>query len=87
MTHHRSRCCTVLLATLLTACGETAPAARADSTNAATAPGGAPYAYDRIVLDTTRPPGTVIDSTFPMPELIRRFRIGLADPQGLVDGP
>lgn len=75
-----------LLGSTLSACATEKPDAAPDSARAAIAPGGAPYAYDRIPLDTTRAPGTVIDSTFPMPELMRRFRAGLAKPSGLIGG-
>ncbi len=42
-----------------------------------------------VVVDSTRPwakPGDRIDSIFPMPELIRRFRVGLTEPRELEDG-
>lgn len=60
---------------LLGAC-TTAEAPRSDST-AAPATGGVPYAYDRVPLDTTPRTGGTIDSVFPMPEMLRRFREGL----------
>ena len=35
------------------------------------------YAYDRVLLDTSHAPGATIDSVFPMPEMLRRFRSDL----------
>ena len=49
--------------------------ARTDT--AAVPAGGVSYAYDRVPLDTTRRSDAVIDSVFPMPEMLRRFRDGL----------
>lgn len=59
--------------------------AAAVSTTAVT-PSGSPYAYERLPLDTTHPPGTTIDSVFPMKEMIRRFRDGLPDVTALHGG-
>jgi hypothetical protein len=59
-----------------TAGKERPPAENAGTAQARTASGAA-YAYDRIALDTTRQPGTIIDSVFPMQEMLRRFRVGL----------
>lgn len=42
-----------------------------------------------VAVDSARPwakPGDKIDSIFPMPELVRRFRIGLAEPTKLEGG-
>ncbi len=69
-----------------TACGSTDAASHSDSSALARTPEGAPYAYERVPLDTTRLPGAVVDSIFPMPEMIRRFRLNLPDPRGLVGG-
>ncbi|MES3033427.1 MAG: hypothetical protein V4813_05460 [Gemmatimonadota bacterium] len=64
----------ITVALLLIGCS-TAEPSRTDS---ATAPaGGVSYAYDRVPLDTSRRPDAVIDSVFPMPEMLRRFREGL----------
>ena len=76
----------LLLGSTLPACAPEKSDAAPDTTRTAIAPGGAPYAYDRIRLDTTRAPGTSIDSTFPKPEQLRRFRAGLDEPSGLVGG-
>ena len=54
---------------------------KADSADDAAAPARdtnrVTYAYNRIQLDTTRTPGAAIDSVFPIPEMVRRFRAGL----------
>lgn len=42
-----------------------------------------------VAVDTARPwakPGDVVDSIFPMPELVRRFRVGLTEPVALEGG-
>ena len=42
-----------------------------------------------VAVDTTRPwakPGDVVDSILPMPELLRRFRVGLTQPTELEGG-
>ena len=44
------------------------------------------YAYDRIPLDTTHRDGTTIDSVFPAPEMMRRFRSGLPATAQLTGG-
>lgn len=49
-------------------------------------PEGTPYAYSRIALDTTRKSGGVIDSVFPMPEMMRRFRVNLPELRALDGG-
>jgi hypothetical protein len=64
-----------LFSTLLFGACSTPEAAKADSS--AVAVGPVAYAYERVPLDTSRPLGGVIDSIFPMPEMIRRFRVGL----------
>lgn len=45
-----------------------------------------PYAYERVPLDTAHAPGTIIDSVFPMPEMLRRFRVGLPATSRLAGG-
>ena len=77
---------TVLCVVACTACSSTDAASRGDSGAIARTPDGVPYAYERVPLDTTRTPGAVVDSVFPMPEMIRRFRLKLPDPKGLVGG-
>lgn len=47
---------------------------------------GVTYAYERRPLDTTRAPGTIVDSVFPMPEMLRRFRSGLPETRALTGG-
>ncbi|MDZ7632338.1 MAG: hypothetical protein U5K74_13565 [Gemmatimonadaceae bacterium] len=59
---------------------------QADSGSVAVTPEGTPYAYERIPLDTARRPGAVIDSVFPMPEMMRRFRDGLPEVRALHGG-
>lgn len=78
---------TIVIGSGLVACTppEAAPGGRTDS-GAVRTPDGTPYAYDRIPLDTTRPPGATIDSVFPMPEMVRRFRAGLPEQQTLDSG-
>lgn len=52
----------------------------------ACAPGEKPA---EVAVDTTRPwakPGDVVDSIFPMPEMVRRFRVGLTEPAELEGG-
>ncbi len=75
--------CTVALAVLLVACGRADTVA---SDSAAASSGGTVYAYQRLPLDTTRAPGAIIDSTFPMPEQMRRFRHDLPAVATLIDG-
>ena len=65
-----------LAVTLVLLCG-CAGSESAHSDTSASAAGGVTYAYDRVPLDTTRRAGAVIDSVFPMPEMLRRFRAGL----------
>ena len=77
---------TLLFAVICASCTSGGDAPPRDSTSVALTPEGVPYAYDRKSLDTTRAPGTVIDSVFPMPEMIRRFRVGLPEPRGLIGG-
>jgi hypothetical protein len=70
----------LLAASSLVACaGRDSQPAASESTavTTATTASGTPYAYDRIPLDTSRRPDAVIDSVFPMPEMLRRFRVGL----------
>jgi hypothetical protein len=74
------------IALLCIACTSQEAAPGVDSSRLAKTPEGTPFAYERIALDTSRPPGTIVDSVFPMPEMIRRFRAGLTDPRGLVGG-
>jgi hypothetical protein len=71
----------------LVACTKAEPQVAADSATIALTPEGAPYAYERIPLDTTRLPGTIVDSVFPMPEMMRRFRDGLPEVTALVGAP
>jgi hypothetical protein len=71
----------------LSACAPSEPRATADSAVIAQTAEGAPFAYERIPLDTSREPGTIIDSVFPMPEMMRRFRAGLPEVTALVDAP
>jgi hypothetical protein len=91
MSTRLKHCRTILLlgASSLAACNSAAPAAQTDTSAAASAAlteSGTPYAYERIPLDTTRAPGTVIDSVFPMPEMLHRFRQGLPRPAGFTGG-
>lgn len=74
--------------TVLAGCAPSDGASRdsAASSAAAVTPGGSPYAYERLPLDTTRIPGATIDSVFPMPEMIRRFRVGLPELSALNGG-
>jgi hypothetical protein len=83
-----TRCTFTFGVALLAGCQPSAEGPRTDSGAAAMArtETGAPYAYERVALDTTRPPGTIIDSVFPMPEMIRRFRIGVPEVQSLTGG-
>jgi hypothetical protein len=74
-----------LLASLC-ACSTESPSTADSTASFALAPGGATYAYERVPLDTTRRPGAVIDSSFPMPEMIRRFRAGLPETTALTPG-
>ncbi len=77
---------TFLCVLAFAACRSGGDAATRDSSAIARTAEGVPYAYDRVPLDTTRPQGIVVDSVFPMPEMIRRFRAGLLDPRGLIGG-
>jgi len=77
---------TLLCVVACTACSSTDAAPGSVSSVTARTPEGTPYAYERLPLDTTRTPGAVVDSVFPMPEMIRRFRSNLPDPKGLVGG-
>lgn len=74
------------LALLFAACSQTHVAADADTLAATRRSGGVAYAYQRIPLDTSHVPGGVIDSVFPMPEMIRRFRAGLPELSSLQGG-
>jgi hypothetical protein len=67
------------LSSALASCNGSKPSGAADSAAAAVArdTNGVPFAYERVSLDTSRTPGTIIDSVFPMPEMIARFRTGL----------
>lgn len=85
MSHDRARS-TLLLAVICASCTSSDVTPRGDSTAVTRTPEGVPYAYDRKPLDTTRAPGTVVDSVFPMPEMIRRFRMDLPEPKGLIGG-
>ena len=77
MTSRASACSTLLaLSVLGAACGSRTEAT-ADAARATTSTSAVQYAYDRIPLDTMRPAGAIIDSVFPMPEMLRRFRNGL----------
>lgn len=78
---------TSFLAIVLAACSSGQPATSADSTTAAAAANGVAYAYNRVPLDTAHAAGAIIDSVFPMPEMIRRFRDGLPGLTSLQDGP
>jgi hypothetical protein len=85
--HQRVSILLPAIAVIIVACtAREQPATRVDSSRAAVTPEGTPYAYERIALDTTRPPGTIIDSVFPIPEMIRRFRTGLPETSVLSDG-
>ena len=75
------------MAIVLAACSSGKPATSADSATAAAATNGVAYAYNRLPLDTAHAAGTIIDSVFPMPEMIRRFRDGLPELTSLRDGP
>lgn len=75
-----------LLVLMLAACAGNEQAPAADSASLARTPDGVPYAYERIPLDTTRPATAVIDSVFPMEEMIRRFREGLPETRVLDGG-
>jgi hypothetical protein len=68
------------------ACSSGSASSADSSTSVVRAPGSATYAYDRVPLDTTRRPGAIIDSSFPMPEMIRRFRVGLPEVTALTTG-
>ncbi len=83
---HARTFATFLCVLACAACRSNDETAARDSSATARTAEGVPYAYERVPLDTTRPPGTVVDSVFPMPEMIRRFRAGLPDPKGLVGG-
>ena len=72
-----SRITIFLLALALAACAAEKSPSVTNTTVTARDTTGAPFAYERMPLDTTHVPGTVIDSVFPMPEMIRRFRLGL----------
>lgn len=70
-------CCTTVLAlALLGGCAPRTDTA-SDSPPGPASAAPAPYAYAHLPLDTTRTPGTIIDSVFPMPEMLRRFRDSL----------
>lgn len=71
----------------LAACRQAEPRAAPETVQVARTREGAPFAYERIALDTTRPPGTIVDSVFPMPEMMRRFREGLPAVTALADAP
>jgi hypothetical protein len=58
-------------------CASRDTASASDSAIGAPNTGGVAYAYERVALDTTRTLGAIIDSVFPMPEMLRRFRAGL----------
>lgn len=80
-----------LVAALLPCLCLTAACSKSDSAPIDTVAGSArantgTYAYERIPLDTTRIPGATIDSVFPMPEMLRRFRLGLPVVSTLVGG-
>lgn len=75
----------LLSAVAIAACSTAGDASRVDSTAARTSQ-GTTYAYDRIPLDTTRSPGAIVDSVFPMPEMLRRFRAGLPELTALDGG-
>jgi len=60
------------------------PDTASDSAGATTNASAVPYAYDRVALDTLRAPGAIIDSVFPMPEMLRRFREGLPETPALL---
>ena len=84
----RRRALVAVVGLAIVACTSRADASRTarDATLPARAPDGTVYAYDRLSLDTTRAPGSVIDSVFPMPEMIRRFQRGLAPVTALRGG-
>ena len=64
-------------AVIAAACSKTSPSSDASATVAARDTNGVPFAYQRIPLDTSHTPGATIDSVFPMPEMVKRFRSGL----------
>ena len=78
---------TLFIAIVLAACSSGQPATSADSTTGAPAANGVAYAYNRAPMDTSHTAGAIIDSVFPMPEMIRRFRDGLPELTALRDGP
>lgn len=80
--------CTAVALLMLSGCSgaERSAESPAGSTVSAKTPEGTPYAYERLPLDTSRAPGTIIDSVFPLPEMIRRFRIGLPEVHALAGG-
>ena len=80
--------CTGVALFMLCGCsgGERSAEAPAGSATSAKTPEGAPYAYERLPLDTSRAPGTIVDSVFPMPEMITRFRAGLPEVRALAGG-
>jgi hypothetical protein len=76
----------VCFALVSTGCSSADVASHGDSASGARNSGGVAYAYDRVALDTARTPGAIIDSVFPMPEMLRRFRAGLPAISSLRDG-
>ena len=80
--------CTAVALLMLSACSgaERSAESPAVSTASAKTPEGTPYAYERLPLDTSHAPGTIIDSVFSMPEMITRFRVGLPEVKALAGG-
>lgn len=76
------------VALIVAACTKTNPSSDAGTTAAAAArdTNGVPFAYQRIALDTSHAPGAIIDSVFPMPQMVKRFRIGLPEFTSLQGG-
>ena len=77
---------TLHVALLATACTNARPAADTKGSAAARDTNGVPFAYQRIPLDTSHTPGAIIDSVFPMPEMLKRFRVGLPELSALQGG-
>ncbi len=77
---------TLAAALAVAACSRAGSEAKVADSAIAAAPGGTAYAYQRVPLDTSHQPGTIIDSVFPMPEMIRRFRADLPEVRQLIDG-
>lgn len=71
---------------IVAACTNTKPSSDAGTAAAARDTNGVPFAYQRIPLDTSHTPGAIIDSVFPMPEMLKRFRSGLPELSALQGG-